>query len=153
MSLHVNLNAHWKKRSFPGSRDLNRSDKGLMSFIRTATDKPQKQLKALSVPHNFIFLYPVIWMKYNFYQGTYLLYNHPIHVCKNIKSMMKNGLRFPCIVNGQISLITITKFVHFKEKFCVGHKTFTSLLPLTLCRSYLNPYCLGRKTVFFSVGI
>jgi hypothetical protein len=20
----------------------------------------------------------------------------------------------------------------------------------TLCRSYLNPYCLGRKTVFFS---
>jgi hypothetical protein len=24
---------------------------------------------------------------------------------------------------------------------------------LTLCRSYLNPYCLGRKTAFFSVGI
>jgi hypothetical protein len=24
---------------------------------------------------------------------------------------------------------------------------------LTLCHSYLNPYCLGRKTAFFSVGI
>jgi hypothetical protein len=24
---------------------------------------------------------------------------------------------------------------------------------LTLCRSYLNPYCLGRKTAFFSVGM
>jgi hypothetical protein len=24
---------------------------------------------------------------------------------------------------------------------------------LTLCCSYLNPYCLGRKTAFFSVGI
>jgi hypothetical protein len=24
---------------------------------------------------------------------------------------------------------------------------------LTLCRSYLNRYCLGRKTAFFSVGI
>jgi uncharacterized integral membrane protein len=26
-------------------------------------------------------------------------------------------------------------------------------LTLTLCRSYLNLYCLGRKTAFFSVGI
>jgi hypothetical protein len=26
-------------------------------------------------------------------------------------------------------------------------------IPLTPCRSYLNPYCLGRKTAFFSVGI
>jgi uncharacterized CHY-type Zn-finger protein len=24
---------------------------------------------------------------------------------------------------------------------------------LTLCRSNLNPYCLGRKAAFFSVGI
>jgi hypothetical protein len=24
---------------------------------------------------------------------------------------------------------------------------------LNLCHSYLNPYCLGRKTAFFSVGI
>jgi hypothetical protein len=24
---------------------------------------------------------------------------------------------------------------------------------LTLCHSYLNPYCLGRKTAFISVGI
>jgi hypothetical protein len=24
---------------------------------------------------------------------------------------------------------------------------------LTLCCSYLNPYCMGRKTVFFSAGI
>jgi hypothetical protein len=24
---------------------------------------------------------------------------------------------------------------------------------LTLCRSYLNPYCMGRKTGFFSAGI
>jgi hypothetical protein len=24
---------------------------------------------------------------------------------------------------------------------------------LTLCRSYLKPYCMGRKTVFFSAGI
>jgi hypothetical protein len=23
---------------------------------------------------------------------------------------------------------------------------------LTLCRSYLNPYCLGRKTAFFFSG-
>jgi hypothetical protein len=24
---------------------------------------------------------------------------------------------------------------------------------LTLCRSYLKPYCMGRKTVLFSAGI
>jgi hypothetical protein len=30
---------------------------------------------------------------------------------------------------------------------------FARLRILTLCRSYLNPYCLGRKTAFFSVGI
>jgi hypothetical protein len=29
----------------------------------------------------------------------------------------------------------------------------THCYPLTLCRSYLNPYCLGRMTAFFSVGI
>jgi hypothetical protein len=34
-------------------------------------------------------------------------------------------------------------------KFWIVHETPT----LTLCRSYLNRYCLGRKTAFFSVGI
>jgi hypothetical protein len=28
-----------------------------------------------------------------------------------------------------------------------------SIPKLTLCRSNLNPYCLGRKAAFFSVGI
>jgi hypothetical protein len=29
-------------------------------------------------------------------------------------------------------------------------QVFQGGLKLTLCRSNLNPYCLGRKTVFFS---
>jgi hypothetical protein len=42
--------------------------------------------------------------------------------------------------------------------FCSGGDTEGELkqpihAQLTLCRSYLNPYCLGRKTEFFSVGI
>jgi hypothetical protein len=44
---------------------------------------------------------------------------------------------------------------------CINGKTnnateLSDQLPntaLTLCRSYLNPYCLGGKTAFFSVGI
>jgi hypothetical protein len=32
------------------------------------------------------------------------------------------------------------------------HDIFISHLALTLCRSYLNLYCLGRKTVIFSSG-
>jgi hypothetical protein len=28
----------------------------------------------------------------------------------------------------------------------------TSFIYLTLCRSYLKPYCMGRKTVLFSAG-
>jgi hypothetical protein len=31
--------------------------------------------------------------------------------------------------------------------------TLLLLCRLTLCRSNLNPYCLGRKAAFFSVGI
>jgi hypothetical protein len=31
--------------------------------------------------------------------------------------------------------------------------TEKAIVELTLCRSNLNPYCLGRKAVFFSVGI
>jgi hypothetical protein len=33
------------------------------------------------------------------------------------------------------------------------HKTCWYYSNLTLCRSNLNPYCLGRKAAFFSVGI
>lgn len=71
----------------------------------------------------------MIRMKYNLYRGRYLLYNHPLHVF-NIKTMMKNGLRTLGIVTGPIRLNTITKLVYFKEKFGVGNKTLTSLLPL-----------------------
>jgi hypothetical protein len=35
---------------------------------------------------------------------------------------------------------------------CVG-KFCDRILNLTLCQSNLNPYCLGRKAAFFSVGI
>ena len=70
-----------------------------------------------------------MWVKYNLYQGKYLLYNHPLHVF-NIKTMMKNSLRTLGIVIGQIRLNTITKLVYLKEKLGVGHRTFTSLLPL-----------------------
>ena len=44
---------------------------------------------------------------------------------------MKNGLRTLGTVTGQIILNKITKLVYFKEKFGVGHKTFTSLLSLS----------------------
>ena len=72
----------------------------------------------------------MIWVKYNLYQGTYLFYNHPLHVF-NVKIMIKKkGLRTPAIVTGQIRLNTITKLVYFKDKFGVDHKTLTSLLPL-----------------------
>jgi hypothetical protein len=34
------------------------------------------------------------------------------------------------------------------------HRNVFAVNPhLTLCRSNLNPYCLGRKAAFFSVGI
>lgn len=71
----------------------------------------------------------MIWVKYNLYQGTYLLYNHPLDLF-NVKTMTKNGLRTLGTVTGQIRLNTIMKLVYLKEKFGVGHKTFTSLLPL-----------------------
>jgi hypothetical protein len=32
-------------------------------------------------------------------------------------------------------------------------ETYQPFISLTLCRSNLNPYCLGRKAGFFSVGI
>jgi hypothetical protein len=42
-------------------------------------------------------------------------------------------------------------------KYCLyNHNTCCSdenyIVMLTLCRSYLNPYCLGRKTAFFFSG-
>jgi hypothetical protein len=52
--------------------------------------------------------------------------------------------------------------MHFEAKKCCTLLTqMYSKLPdlrisegiLTLSRSYLKPYCMGRKTVFFSAGI
>jgi hypothetical protein len=45
-----------------------------------------------------------------------------------------------------------------KLRYCLQYMKTHVLIPtidtnLTLCHSYLNPYCLGRKTAFFSVGI
>jgi hypothetical protein len=41
-------------------------------------------------------------------------------------------------------------FFFFFYKCCIG-KAFW--LALTLWRSYLKPYCKGRRAAFFSVGI
>jgi hypothetical protein len=38
--------------------------------------------------------------------------------------------------------------LHLGFYFCLSIRLY-----LTLCRSYLKPYCMGRKTAFFSVGI
>jgi hypothetical protein len=39
------------------------------------------------------------------------------------------------------------------DSVSVVHRNPHPLKYLTLCHPYLNPYCLGRKTAFFSVGI
>jgi hypothetical protein len=39
-----------------------------------------------------------------------------------------------------------------QENSCYWNKYFMKEL-LALCQSSLNPYCLGRKAAFFSVGI
>jgi hypothetical protein len=52
-------------------------------------------------------------------------------------------------------------FVGFSRMFLLGILIFKGLTvqvfishsALTLCRSYLKPYCMGRKTGFFSEGI
>jgi hypothetical protein len=46
----------------------------------------------------------------------------------------------------QLMCMFICKFTNLITHTCEQNK-------LTLWRSYLNPYCLDRKTAFFSVGI
>jgi hypothetical protein len=41
---------------------------------------------------------------------------------------------------------------HIKEEFRILTANYV-YITLTLCRSNLNPYCMGRKAAFFSVGI
>jgi hypothetical protein len=57
-----------------------------------------------------------------------------------LQSQVHHVREFECL-RTNITVITITSI------------TIPELQLLTLCRSYLNPYCLGRKTAFFSVGI
>jgi hypothetical protein len=42
---------------------------------------------------------------------------------------------------------------HHQEEFAVYVQQLVHVICLTLCWSNLNPYCLGRKAAFFSVGI
>jgi hypothetical protein len=54
------------------------------------------------------------------------------------------------VINKMVQRLKLDKKnVVQKHQFCI---CFTSY-PLTLCHSYLNLYCLGRKTAFFPVGI
>jgi hypothetical protein len=67
---------------------------------------------------------------------------------------------FSCAVNYIIQTL-IRQMIHildFKllpcfERCMLSSELFISICTLTLCRSYLNLYCLGRKTAFFPVGI
>jgi hypothetical protein len=60
-------------------------------------------------------------------------------------------------------LCSLLHTLHSKQRLHFIPKTENSVhcqagapcpkINLTLCRSNLNPYCMGRKAAFFSVGI
>jgi hypothetical protein len=56
----------------------------------------------------------------------------------------------PLKVKQPVSAFTYVNACHNQEG---DHDRHVVALTLTLCRSNLNPYCLGRKAAFFSVGI
>jgi hypothetical protein len=58
---------------------------------------------------------------------------------KNLKNYSQYQFKFKSVTPQTHSQLTLAILVHLKI--------------LTLCRSNLNPYCLGRKAAFFSVGI
>ena len=45
--------------------------------------------------------------------------------------------------------VRIYSLKHQKEERCTPICAFVFLLVLTLCRSNLKPYCMGRKAAFF----
>jgi hypothetical protein len=53
----------------------------------------------------------------------------------------------------QIGQIRIKLAQEFGSVLPVISVSVVTTKTLTLCRSYLNRYCLGRKAAFFSVGI
>jgi hypothetical protein len=60
---------------------------------------------------------------------------------------------FPDIRLKNTTTHEISKIIYFlKCKDFHGYDEVSTGI-LTLCRSNLNPYCLGRKAAFFSVGI
>jgi hypothetical protein len=51
------------------------------------------------------------------------------------------------------SLKALTAIRNFKRPLKKKRDSHTHPGNLTLCRSYLKPYCMGREIVFFPAGI